>query len=61
MNDEEVTRLADAVQKIVSDATRIEDVFVYGNSAHIKLKVAPIEIFIRMSADKIPDRKIVHY
>ena len=57
VTDVEITNLAEAVQKIVSEATRIEDVFVYANSAHIKLKVAPIEIFVRMSASKISDRE----
>ena len=33
----------------------IEDVFVYANSAHIKLKIAPIEIFVSVSAHKIKD------
>ena len=57
VTDVEITNLAEAAQKIVSEATRIEDVFVYANSAHIKLKIAPIEIFIRMSASKISDRE----
>jgi len=51
----EVTVLSAAIQKIVSDATNIEDVFVYANSSQIKIKIAPIEIFIQMSAHKIKD------
>ncbi len=51
----EVTALSIAIQKIVSDATNIEDVFVYANSSQIKIKIAPIEIFIQMSAHKIKD------
>ena len=45
-----------AVQKIVSVATGIEDVFVYANSAQIKVQIAPIEIFVEMSAHKIKDQ-----
>ena len=48
--------LSEAVQKIVSEVTGIEDVFVYANSAQIKVKIAPIEIFIEMSALKIKDQ-----
>ena len=51
----EATALSEAAQKIVSEATGIEDVFVYGNSSEIKLKVAPVEIFVEMSAQKIAD------
>ena len=57
VTDEDIIKLADAIQKIVSTATQIEDVFVYANSAHIKLKIAPLEIFIQMSAHKITDRE----
>lgn len=57
-DDEQVDRnemkvLSKAVQKIVAETTGIEDVFVYANSAEIKLNVAPIEIFVEMSAHKI--------
>ncbi len=51
----EVTALSNEIQKIVSAATNIEDVFVYANSSQIKIKIAPIEIFIQMSAHKIKD------
>jgi len=50
-----VTALSNAIQKIVSDTTKIEDVFVYANSSQIKVKIAPIEVFIQMSAHKIQD------
>jgi len=55
VSESAATTLSEAVQKIVSRATGIEDVFVYANSPQIKVKVAPIEIFIEMSAHKIPD------
>ena len=47
--------LAIGTQEIVSCLTAIEDVFVYANTAQIKIKVAPVEIFVRMSDYKIPD------
>lgn len=47
--------LSESIQKIVADATDIKDVFVYANSAQIKIKIAPIEIFVEMSAHKIKD------
>lgn len=51
----DIEKLSDAIQKIVSKTTGIEDVFVYGNSSEIKVKIAPIEIFVEMSAHKIKD------
>ena len=51
----DVLALSKAAQKIVSGATKIKDVFAYANSSQIKIKAAPIEIFIRMSAHKITD------
>lgn len=60
VKDAEIVNLSSAIQKIVSDVTNIEDVFVYANSAHIKVKIAPIEIFIQMmSAHKIADAEKV--
>ena len=55
VSTEEIQSLSEAVQKIVSEVTGIEDVFVYANSAQIKIKVAPIEIFVQMTATKIDD------
>ncbi len=49
----DIEKLSFGVQKIVSEETGIEDVFVYGNSSEIQVKTAPIEIFIEMSAHKI--------
>lgn len=49
----QVLEISNAVQKIVVDVTGIEDVFVYANSSEIKVKVAPIEIWVEMSAHKI--------
>lgn len=57
VNDQEINDLSEAIQKIVSAVTGIEDVFVYANTAKVKVKVAPIEIFIWMSAYKIEDAK----
>jgi len=55
IKQDEVLTLSNAVQKIVSDTTEIEDVFVYGDSSEIKVNIAPIEIFVEMSASKIND------
>jgi hypothetical protein len=49
--------LAKAVRDIVAEETKIGDVFVYGNSATIKIQTAPVEIFIEMSAEKIHDKE----
>jgi len=53
VSDEEIRQLSETVQKVVSQVTSIEDVFVYANSAKIKVQIAPIEIFVEMSANKI--------
>lgn len=42
-----------SIQKIVSEATKIKEVFVYVNSAEITYLADPIEIFVEMSAHKI--------
>ncbi len=47
--------LCEAAQKIVANVTGIADVFVYGNSSQIKVKVAPIEVWVEMSDYKIAD------
>lgn len=56
VSDREIQALSEEIQKIVSTATEIEDVFVYANSARIKVEVAPIEIFVQMTATKIKDQ-----
>jgi len=55
VDEQNARTLSDAIQKIVSEATGIEDVFVYANSSQIRLKIAPVEIFVEMSAHKIID------
>ena len=55
LKNEEVLALSNALQKIVSEVTEIEDVFVYANSSQITVKIAPIEVFIQMSTHKIKD------
>ncbi len=57
VKDDEVVLLSKAVQKIVSDATKIKEVFVYADSPKIKIDVAPIEIFVEMSASKVSDKE----
>ena len=49
VKNEEIQALSEAVKKIVSEVTAIEDVFVYANSAQIKVNIAPIEVFVEMT------------
>jgi len=51
----DILALSRAIQKIVSQATKIDDVFVYANASQIKVKIAPVEIFVQMSEQKITD------
>ena len=55
VSNEDVQKVSHAVRDIVSEVTKIDDVFVYANSSEIKINVAPVEIFIEMSAHKIAD------
>lgn len=48
--------LSQAVQKIVAEETKIEDVIVYTNNSEIKIKAWPIEIFVQMSEQKIANQ-----
>lgn len=50
VTEDEAKQLSQAVRDIVSESTEIADVFVYANTADIKIQIAPVEIFIRMSA-----------
>lgn len=54
-----ILNLSQAIQEIVSRVTGIEDVFVYTNSSEIKVKIAPIEIFVEMTAKKIDDENLL--
>ena len=53
VSEAEAQSLSKAIRDIVSEATKIEDVFVYANASQIRVKIAPIEIFVRMTAKKI--------
>jgi hypothetical protein len=55
LDNKEILDVSNAVRDIVSAITSIDDVFVYANSSEVKIKIAPIEIFVEMSAHKIPD------
>ncbi len=57
VKDKEVIALSHAIIKIVQDATKISQVFVYADSPRIKIGVAPIEIFVEMSASKVSDKE----
>lgn len=55
LTEDEAKSISSATQKIVTKITGVEDVFVYANTAKIKIQVAPIEIFVEMSEFKIKD------
>ena len=55
LSKNDILSLSNAVQKIIMDVTHIEDVFVYANSAQIKINIAPIELFVEMSAHIFAD------
>ncbi len=55
LSKNDILSLSNAVQKIIMDVTHIEDVFVYANSAQIKINIAPIEVFVEMSAHIFAD------
>ena len=55
LNKEAATSLSKGIQKIIIEVTHIEDVFVYANSAQIKINIAPIEVFVEMSAHIFAD------
>ena len=57
LSDKEIVDLSNAIQPFIAEKTSIPEVMVYANYSHITLKIFPIEIFVEMSADKIPDRK----
>ena len=55
--DDWIVVLSNALIKIVSEATGIPEVFAYADSPKIKIGVAPIEVFIEMSASKVQDKE----
>jgi hypothetical protein len=55
ISDEQAEAVSVAVRDIVSKLTKIDDVFVYANTAKIKVQTAPIEFFVQMSSSKIDD------
>lgn len=59
LNKEAVKQLSEAVRNIVSEVTGIKDVFVYANVSQITVQIAPVEIFVEMTASKIEDKSIL--
>ncbi len=57
--DVDAEAISEGIREIVSSITKIEDVFVYANSSKIRIKTAPIEIFISMSAGKIDNLELL--
>ncbi len=56
VDERSILDLSKAAHELVSSITGIEDVPVYVNTSHIKVEVAPIEIFVQLSAHKIADQ-----
>jgi len=52
VSEDDARAVCAAAQKTVA-ATGFKEVFVYGNSSHIKINIAPIEIWIEASDHKI--------
>lgn len=57
VTDDKIIKLSNAIKKIVSEATRIEDVFVYADSPRITINIAPIEIFVELSASILENKE----
>ena len=55
----QIRALSEAIRDIVSKTTEIKDVFTYTNNSQIKIQVAPVEIFVRMTASKIKDENLL--
>ncbi len=55
VSEEDMQLLCDGAHEVVSKVTEIEDVPVYAHSAEFKTAIAPIEVFIRLSAHKVKD------
>ena len=55
--DEKIELLSKVIQKIVREATLIDDVFVYAESPKIKIDVAPIGVFIEISKSKVLNKE----
>ncbi len=56
VSDKKIEELSNALIKVVQESTMIPEVFVYADSPRIKINVAPIEVFIEMSASKVSDK-----
>ena len=59
VTDEQMKTFVKDVYEIVSNATDIKEVPVYANAADITYKIYPLEVFVRVSAHKVPDREAV--
>ncbi|MDP3964916.1 MAG: hypothetical protein Q8Q20_04675 [bacterium] len=55
VKQDEVEKLARAVKAVVADSTGIPEVYVYADCHDVTIDIAPIEIFVEMSREKILD------
>jgi hypothetical protein len=58
VTESEATAVCKKVKEIV-EGTGFKEVFVYGNSSHIKINIAPLEIWVEASAYKITDSDVL--
>lgn len=59
VTEPDVQSLCLAVQKIVADATGIKEAFVYGNASQITVEIAPVEIWVELSANKVENGDVL--
>jgi hypothetical protein len=59
VSDKEMKALCNGIQQIVSETTKIDDVPVYAHSSPIKVKHAPIEIVVQISAHKVANLDVL--
>ena len=52
---EEAAALASIMRKLVTEAVKVKDVFVYADEALLAIGVDPIEVFVQVNAQKTSD------
>lgn len=55
VSDVKAQTLCKAAQTAVIEATGIPETFVYGNASQITIDIAPVEIWVEVSAHKVAD------
>src|SRR4051812_42157958 len=52
---EQITRLAEDVVEYTKEVTEIPEVYAWVNASQIRINIDPVDIFIELSAHKVPD------